>query len=106
MESLLTFQGHLYIIDVSQSVDLDHPSALDFLKEDCIHVSVGSEIVKINFFLEKQFDFLFYAMIQDFFKKHGVAVMSVQELFDFVTDQTVADESVDEYLEKVWIFLL
>lgn len=34
-------QGHLYIIDVSQSVDLDHPSALDFLKEDCLHVSVS-----------------------------------------------------------------
>jgi RIO kinase 1 len=34
-------QGHLYIIDVSQSVDLDHPLALDFLKEDCLHVSVS-----------------------------------------------------------------
>jgi RIO kinase 1 len=34
-------QGHLYIIDVSQSVDLDHPSASDFLKEDCLHVSVS-----------------------------------------------------------------
>lgn len=34
-------QGHLYIIDVSQSVDLDHPHALDFLREDCIHVSVS-----------------------------------------------------------------
>lgn len=35
-----TLQGHLYIIDVSQSVDLDHPHALDFLREDCVHVSV------------------------------------------------------------------
>jgi RIO1 family len=34
-------QGHLYIIDVSQSVDLDHPSALEFLNEDCLHVTVG-----------------------------------------------------------------
>lgn len=38
---LSVVQGHLYIIDVSQSVDLDHPSALDFLKEDCLHVSVS-----------------------------------------------------------------
>jgi serine/threonine-protein kinase RIO1 len=34
-------QGHLWIIDVSQSVELDHPRALDFLREDCLHVSVG-----------------------------------------------------------------
>jgi len=32
-------QGELVIIDVSQSVDLDHPKALDFLREDCKHVN-------------------------------------------------------------------
>lgn len=37
-------QGHLYIIDVSQAVDLDHPHALDFLREDCVHVSVRISI--------------------------------------------------------------
>ena len=37
----LFVQGHLHIIDVSQSIDLDHPSALDILKEDCLHVSVS-----------------------------------------------------------------
>ncbi|PWS21877.1 serine/threonine protein kinase, partial [Enterococcus faecium] len=37
--NILYFEGHLYIIDVSQSVDLDHPSALEFLKEDCLHVT-------------------------------------------------------------------
>ncbi|KAK3146631.1 hypothetical protein QOZ80_3BG0269220 [Eleusine coracana subsp. coracana] len=74
--NILYFEGHLYIIDVSQSVDLDHPSALDFLKEDCLHVS-------------------------DFFKKRGVAVMSVTDLFNFVIDQNIADEYVDDYLEKV-----
>uniref|UniRef100_A0A453EFZ0 Serine/threonine-protein kinase RIO1 n=1 Tax=Aegilops tauschii subsp. strangulata TaxID=200361 RepID=A0A453EFZ0_AEGTS len=74
--NILYFEGHLYIIDVSQSVDLDHPSALDFLKEDCLHVN-------------------------DFFKKRGVAVMTVTELFNFVVDQNIADEDVDDYLEKV-----
>ncbi|KAJ1269317.1 hypothetical protein BS78_07G202500 [Paspalum vaginatum] len=74
--NILYFEGHLYIIDVSQSVDLDHPSALEFLKEDCLHVS-------------------------DFFKKRGVAVMSVMDLFNFVIDQNIADEDVDYYLEKV-----
>ncbi|RCV32003.1 hypothetical protein SETIT_6G223100v2 [Setaria italica] len=74
--NVLYFEGHLYIIDVSQSVDLDHPSALDFLKEDCLHVS-------------------------DFFKKRGVPVMPVIDLFNFVVDQNIADEDVDAYLEKV-----
>jgi RIO kinase 1 len=27
------------VIDVSQAVDLDHPKALDFLREDCAHVN-------------------------------------------------------------------
>ncbi|KAL5666583.1 hypothetical protein ACJX0J_026691, partial [Zea mays] len=73
--NILYFEGHLYIIDVSQSVDLDHPSALDFLKEDCLHVS-------------------------DFFKKRGVPVMIVTNLFNFVIDQSISDEDVDDYLEK------
>ncbi|XVF54688.1 hypothetical protein PTKIN_Ptkin05aG0200900 [Pterospermum kingtungense] len=74
--NILYFEGHLYIIDVSQAVDLDHPHALDFLREDCLHVS-------------------------DFFKKHGVAVMTIRELFDFIVDPTITDDSVDSYLEEV-----
>ncbi|CAA0840800.1 Serine/threonine-protein kinase Rio1 [Striga hermonthica] len=74
--NILYYEGHLYIIDVSQSVDLDHPHALDFLREDCIHIS-------------------------DFFKKHGVAVMTIRELFDFIVDPTIQDDLVDSYLEEV-----
>ncbi|GAY31944.1 hypothetical protein CUMW_280880 [Citrus unshiu] len=39
--------------------------------------------------------------VKDFFKKHGVAVMTIRELFDFVVDPTIADDSVDSYLEEV-----
>ncbi|XP_076906822.1 uncharacterized protein LOC143563080 [Bidens hawaiensis] len=73
--NILYHEGHMYIIDVSQSVDLDHPHALDFLREDCVHVS-------------------------DFFKKGRVAVMTIRELFDFIVDQSISDESVDSYLEE------
>jgi hypothetical protein len=38
---------------------------------------------------------------QDFFKKHGVAVMTIRELFDFIVDPTINDESIDSYLEEV-----
>jgi serine/threonine-protein kinase RIO1 len=36
---VLAAQGELYIIDVSQSVDLEHPHALHFLREDIAHVN-------------------------------------------------------------------
>ncbi|KAM1981587.1 hypothetical protein ACFX15_038062 [Malus domestica] len=72
----LYFEGHLYIIDVSQAVDLDYPHALDFLREDCVHVS-------------------------DFFKKHGVAVMTIRELFDFIVDPTISDDAVESYLDML-----
>ncbi|OMH83703.1 Serine/threonine-protein kinase rio1 [Zancudomyces culisetae] len=51
----------LYIIDVSQSVEHDHPYALDFLRSDC-------------------------ANINDFFKKHSVHVLSLRQLFEFITN--------------------
>ncbi|CAL0332776.1 unnamed protein product [Lupinus luteus] len=66
--------GHLYIIDVSQVVDLDHPHALDFLREDCVHVS------------------------------NGVVVMTITELFDFIINASIADDVVDSYLEEVFVF--
>ena len=74
--NILYHEGHLYCIDVSQSVDLDHPRALEFLREHCLHVS-------------------------DFFKKNGVAVMAVRELFDFVVDPSIMDEDIDDYLENM-----
>ncbi|KAG0565101.1 hypothetical protein M758_8G159700 [Ceratodon purpureus] len=74
--NILYHEGHLWIIDVSQSVELDHPRALDFLREDCLHVS-------------------------DFFRKNGVGVMSTRELFDFVVDPSLAEDQIDDYLEKI-----
>lgn len=37
--NLLYHEGRLWIIDVSQSVDLDHPRCFDFLREDLLHVN-------------------------------------------------------------------
>lgn len=44
--------------------------------------------------------------MQDFFKKHGVAVMTIRELFDFIVDPTITDDSVDSYLEEVCLLQL
>ena len=73
--NILYQQDQLYVIDVSQSVEHDHPHALEFLRKDCTNVT-------------------------DFFKKNGVCVMTVRELFDFVTDPNITDDNVDDYLEK------
>jgi len=74
--NILYFKGHLWIIDVSQSVEHDHPNSLQFLRKDCENV-------------------------KDFFSKNKVLTMNTRELFDFVTDPTLKDEDVDIYLEKI-----
>ncbi|KAK3700071.1 hypothetical protein QZH41_004364 [Actinostola sp. cb2023] len=73
--NMLYHKGGVYVIDVSQSVEHDHPNALEFLRKDCGNIT-------------------------EFFKKKDVCVMTVRELFDFVTDPSITDENVGEYLEK------
>ncbi|XP_066124545.1 serine/threonine-protein kinase RIO1 isoform X1 [Saccopteryx bilineata] len=73
--NMLYSGGSVHIIDVSQSVEHDHPHALEFLRKDCANVS-------------------------DFFLKHNVAVMTVRELFEFVTDPSITQENMDAYLSK------
>ena len=74
--NLLCHAGSLCVIDVSQAVEHDHPRALEFLRKDCSNVT-------------------------DFFSRNGVCVMSVKELFNFVTDPTISDDNIDEYLDKM-----
>ncbi|GFS17685.1 serine/threonine-protein kinase RIO1-like [Elysia marginata] len=63
-----------YIIDVSQSVEHDHPHAMEFLRKDITNIT-------------------------EFFRKLNVPTMTVKELFDFVTDTTITAENIDGYLE-------
>lgn len=65
--NLLYHAGVLYVIDVSQSVELDHPRSLEFLRMDIKNVS-------------------------DFFGRKGVDVLSERVVFSFVTDQQTATE--------------
>ncbi|GJQ74979.1 hypothetical protein Trydic_g9604 [Trypoxylus dichotomus] len=66
----------LYIIDVSQSVEHDHPHALDFLRKDCTNVT-------------------------EFFRRKEVATMSIKQLFDFITDPCITEPNLEEYLDKL-----
>lgn len=72
--NMLYFKDQLYIIDVSQSVEVDNIKSLDFLRNDCRNIT-------------------------NFFRRKEVSTMTIKELFDFVTDSTITD--VDEYLEKL-----
>ena len=72
--NLLWHGGEVYVIDVSQSVESDHPSALDFLRKDCANVN-------------------------DYFRRAGgLNVMSTRQLFEFVTSTVFGD--TDEELSR------
>ncbi|KAJ2433883.1 Serine/threonine-protein kinase rio1, partial [Coemansia sp. RSA 2424] len=69
--NILYHGKRLYIIDVSQSVEHDHPHALDFLRHDCNNVT-------------------------EFFRKRGnVRTMSLRRLFEFITDPAAGSSSDD-----------
>jgi len=74
--NMLYHEGHAYIIDVSQSVEHDHPHALDFLRKDCTNVT-------------------------DFFKKKDVATLSIRTLFDFIVDLNITADKVQARLDEL-----
>ncbi|GAC94686.1 protein kinase [Pseudozyma hubeiensis SY62] len=57
--NILYHEGHLWIIDVSQSVEHDHPRAYDFLRADIGHVD-------------------------EYFAKRGVQTLGLRRTFEFV----------------------
>ncbi|KAF9174822.1 Serine/threonine-protein kinase RIO1 [Mortierella sp. AD011] len=76
--NILYHSRTLYIIDVSQSVEHDHPHAFNFLRMDITNVS-------------------------DYFRKKRVAVMGQKELFDFITDVNIemTEDAMDNELERI-----
>ncbi len=74
---LLDSKNKLYIIDVSQSVEQAHPNALEFLRMDCRNVT-------------------------DYFAKRYTlkTILSMQQLFNYITDPTITDSNEQAYLDK------
>ena len=75
--NVLYLNSQLYLIDVAQAVDYDHPFALDFLRRDCETVNA-------------------------FFRRGGIAnALTVRELFNFITDTSLPVDQEDAYLQKM-----
>lgn len=64
--NILYHDSHLYIIDVSQSVEHDHPSAFDFLRKDIKNV-------------------------EEFFGRLGVKCLGLRRCFEFVTKDKISE---------------
>ncbi|KAH7908043.1 RIO1-domain-containing protein [Hygrophoropsis aurantiaca] len=64
--NILYHDSHLYIIDVSQSVEHDHPSAFDFLRKDIKNV-------------------------EEFFGRFGVKCLGLRRCFEFITREKGAE---------------
>lgn len=73
-------RGHLCIIDVSQSVEHDHPHAFDFLRSDLRNV-------------------------EEFFSRRGARTIGLRRAFEFITrEQLSTDNSRDaESVLREWI---
>jgi RIO kinase 1 len=78
--NVLYHQKKLFIIDVSQSVEHDHPRSLEFLRMDIKNVS-------------------------DFFRRKNVDVLSEQTVFGFITShkEPVQDPALTEALEILFV---
>ena len=79
--NILYHDTHLYVIDVSQSVEHDHPHAFDFLRSDIKNV-------------------------EEFFGRFGVRCLGLRRCFDFVTKDRLEDSGAQdldgEFLQR-WI---
>jgi len=75
--NILYHKNSVWFIDVSQGVDIDHVNSLEFLRRDCSNIT-------------------------NFFQKRGLMqTMSTHQLFDFITDSTITQDNLDEYLNKI-----
>ncbi|TGZ82993.1 Serine/threonine-protein kinase Rio1 [Ascodesmis nigricans] len=78
--NVLYWDGHLWVIDVSQSVELDHPRTFEFLRMDIKNIT-------------------------DFFRRQGVETIGMKRLFEFLTERAIeedwAEERILEELAKI-----
>eukprot|EP00188_Purpureofilum_apyrenoidigerum_P003449 Plantae.Rhodophyta-Purpureofilum_apyrenoidigerum.ctg3606.p1 GENE.Plantae.Rhodophyta-Purpureofilum_apyrenoidigerum.ctg3606~~Plantae.Rhodophyta-Purpureofilum_apyrenoidigerum.ctg3606.p1 ORF type:complete len:478 (+),score=119.58 Plantae.Rhodophyta-Purpureofilum_apyrenoidigerum.ctg3606:156-1589(+) len=75
--NILYYQSKLIIIDVSQSVEHEHPHALDFLRRDCYNVN-------------------------DYFHRQSIETLRTKALFDFVTSLKIQEGTEVDVLRGIF----
>ena len=89
----LYFAGNLYIIDVSQSVESDHPHALDFLKRDCVNAGSSDSAARGRTTRSEP-------QVNSFFGKRMLSeVIPVKRLFDFARSLSFGNQ----YMFTLWM---
>jgi len=73
---LLYLKKQLYFIDVSQSIEHEHPQALKFLELDCKNINI-------------------------FFRKKGLLTCTNKELFQYILIENLTNEQIDVKIEQL-----
>ncbi|KAI1406639.1 Serine/threonine-protein kinase Rio1 [Hypoxylon fuscum] len=78
--NILYNDGQLYIIDVSQSVEHDHPRSLEFLRMDIKNTG-------------------------DFFRRQGIDTLGDRTIFEFITrpEAAVEEPGLSDAIEKLYV---
>lgn len=71
------------------SVDINVPDLLCILLLSKLSFAISIVVYSIVIFF-----------ILEFFRKKGVCTLTVKELFDFVTDTTITEYNIDNYLDQ------
>lgn len=73
--NVLYWDKHLWVIDVSQSVELDHPRTFEFLRMDIKNIT-------------------------DFFRRQGVETIGMKRVFEFITETPIEEGTSEEEIMK------
>lgn len=73
--NLLYYNNEVYVIDVSQAVEHEHPNALNFLKRDCHNIN-------------------------DFFYRNGINTLTDQQVFDYVSKWDIKEKELESFVEE------
>src|SRR5262249_33499669 len=93
--NILYHRKTLFIIDVSQSVEHDHPHAMDFLRMDCANVTryfagKGTRCLR----MQELFEFVSLLALPLSEEEHLTALLDAAALRPPMTEQELSDESV------------
>ncbi|GMM47486.1 protein kinase [Pichia kluyveri] len=103
----IVHQDKLYVFDVSQSVEPDHPMAMDFLRMDIKNVNdFFSRIKKINVYPEREiFKFIITPhdiLFKDFEHDNKDAEETKEFLLDYLNTLSLKSSEDDEFNDEVF----